>query len=62
MHRDIKLDNILVFEDGKHTIYRFSTIGTVKLGDFTVAKKLNSDDEIVYDSEGTPFFTGYFVG
>lgn len=48
VHRDIKLDNILVSSENG---------GCVKVCDFTVAKILEDPDEICYDCEGTPFFT-----
>lgn len=45
IHRDIKPDNIVLFEDGK-----------AMLTDFSVSKQLSSPDEKLDDSEGTPLF------
>ncbi|EAY08335.1 CAMK family protein kinase [Trichomonas vaginalis G3] len=45
IHRDIKPDNILLFDDGK-----------AMLSDFSVSKQLSSPDELLDDSEGTPLF------
>jgi len=61
MHRDIKLDNILVSSSSIISCEFFNNFwkddGGVKLCDFTVAKILETPDEICYDCEGTPFFT-----
>ena len=63
VHRDIKLDNILVSSNRKSEFDFFwfeIEDGCVKICDFTVAKILETPDEICYDCEGTPFFTSLF--
>ena len=45
VHRDIKLDNVLL--DGN---------GQVKIGDYGVSKKVNKDDEMLFEQCGTPAY------
>lgn len=45
MHRDIKLENLLLDEEG-----------TVKLCDFGVSQHLSSPDDLVKDQCGTPAY------
>jgi serine/threonine protein kinase len=59
VHRDIKLDNLLLHSDG-----------TVKIGDFGVSKLLRSKNEKMLEQCGTPAYIapevikkeGYFGG
>ena len=51
VHRDIKLDNLLYSSKDEY----------VKLTDFTVSKKLESEEELSYDREGTAAFTGIWI-
>jgi serine/threonine protein kinase len=45
VHRDIKLDNILL--DGH---------GNVKIGDFGVSKRIDKGDELLFEQCGTPAY------
>ena len=47
IHRDIKLDNIVFSSKDK----------MAKLCDFTVSRTISSEDERMFDCEGTPAFT-----
>ena len=45
IHRDIKTINVFVMEDG-----------LLKLGDFGLAKKMNSEEDYACSSVGTPYY------
>ncbi len=45
VHRDIKLDNILL--DGK---------GNIKIGDFGVSRRMSTDNEVLFEQCGTPAY------
>lgn len=67
VHRDLKLENFLFSREGIHSDSKSMNLiwfqGVVKIIDFTVSKRLeNPDDDICYDYEGTPSFTGYSTG
>lgn len=47
-HRDIKVDNILVKQE--------QGVEHIKLADFTIATQVTSEEQKVYDGQGTPGF------